>query len=566
MFLQLFCLLGAIALFLYGLNILSNGLLKLTGDRLRAILPWMKKNPLNSIIAGFGITAVVESSSAATIMVVNFVNAGVLALSQAILVIMGANIGASFTTWIIAALGFGIGIKYFTYPLVAVGFILSAMKGRKKKIVGEVIIGFSLLFIGLSFVISNFPTTTQFPALSEYITELGNNQLFAILLFMAFGCILAFGMQSTGAVTLTMVMLLCGWITFDMAVAMVMGENIGTTISANVAATEAKTQAKQAALVHTFFNVFGAILALIFFNPFINLVGAITSLVGLDNPAVAANASAWSCIFGVATFHTLFNLLGTCILGWFTKPIEKFITILVKKSADNDTDNGKLVYISSRQFGTPSISIGLAFKEVVHFSEILCSGFDNVKNAVNEKDPDKFENYRMNLVQLEELSDKIEYQIATFLNNVSSEPLSEEESEQVKLLYRIIGEMESLGDSGENISRILERERVHNRKFDEVAIEKINLMISKVEDAYKVMTENLEKAAAGSLTDISNAYNAEDIINETRNKLREEGINQIESHTGNYQSLNYFLDIISELEAMGDFMINVSQAVVRNDN
>lgn len=566
MFLQLFCLLGAIALFLYGLNMLSNGLLKLTGDRLRAVLPWMKKNPLNSIIAGFGITAVAESSSAATIMVVSFVNAGVLALSQAILVIMGANIGASFTTWIIAALGFGIGIKYFTYPLVAVGFILSTMKGRRKKIVGEVIMGFSLLFIGLSFVIANFPTTSQFPALSEYITELGGSQAFAILLFMALGCILAFGMQSTGAVTLTMVMLLCGWISFDMAVAMVMGENIGTTISANVAATEAKTQAKQAALVHTLFNVFGAVLALIFFNPFINLVGAITALVGLDNPATAANASAWSCIFGVATFHTLFNLLGTCILGWFTKPIEKFITLLVKKSEDNDTDNGKLVYISSRQFGTPSISIGLAFKEVAHFSEILCTGFDNVRNAVNEKDPDKFENYRMKLVQLEELSDKIEYQIATFLNNVSSEALSEEESEQVKVLYRVIGEMESLGDSGENISRILERERVHNRKFDEIAIEKINLMISKVEDAYKIMTENLGKAATDSLTDISNAYNAEDIINETRNKLREEGINQIENHTGNYQSLNYFLDIISELEAMGDFMINVSQAVVRNDN
>ncbi len=565
MFLQLFCLLGAIALFIYGLNMLSNGLLKLTGDRLRAILPWMKKNPLNSIVAGFGITAVAESSSAATIMVVSFVNAGVLALSQAILVIMGANIGASFTTWIIAALGFGIGIKYFTYPLIAVGFILTTMKGRKKKIVGEVIMGFALLFIGLSFVISNFPETSQFPALNEYITELGDSHALTVLLFMAVGCILAFAMHSTGAVTLTMVMVAFGWISFEMAAAMVMGENIGTTISANVAATDARTQARQAALVHTLFNVFGAILALIFFHPFIGLVGKLTALTGLDNP-ISSNASAWAGIFGIATFHTLFNLFDACILCWFTKPIEKFITRLVKNSDETDGESSKLVYISSRQFGTPSISIEMAFKEVAHFSEILYSGFENVRNAVNEKDPDKFEEYRMKLVQLEELSDRIEYQIAAFLNNVSTEALSEEESEQVKVLYRIIGELESLGDSGENISRILERERVHNRKFDETAIEKINLMISKVDDAYRVMTENLKTVTEGNLTDISNAYDAENTINETRNKLREEGIGQIESHTGNYQSLNYFLDIISELEAMGDFMINVSQAVVRNDN
>ena len=194
------------------------------------------------------------------------------------------------------------------------------------------------------------------------------------------------------------------------------------------------------------------------------------------------------------------------------------------------------------------------------------SGFVNVANAVNEKDPDKFESFRVKLVQSEELSDKMEYQIAAFLNSVSAESISEEEAEEIKVLYRVIGELESLGDSGENISRILERERVHNRKFDEATIEKINLMISKVDLAYGVMVENLDKAANGYVRDIANAYNAEDVINETRDKLREEGIAQIESHTGNYQSLNYFLDIIAELEAMGDFMINVSQAVVRNDN
>lgn len=562
MLLQFLTLLGAVGLFLYGLNMLSSGLLKLSGDRLQTFLPWMRKNPINSILSGFCITTIAESSSAATVMVVSFVNAGVLALAQAILVIMGANIGASFTTWIIAFLGFGVGLKFVTYPLIALGFILSTMKGQKRKITGEVIMGFALMFLGLSYIISSFPSTSEFAELKTYVDALSENGPLAVLLFMAIGCLLAFGGQSTGAVTLTMVMMSCGWISFEMAAAMVLGENIGTTISANIAATDATVQAKRAALVHTLFNVFGAIIALILFKPFINLVCDITKAAGVGNPLSGGMAG----VFAVATFHTLFNLLNTCILAWFYKWIEKLVTRLVKSTDEGSQDNSRLIYITSRNFGTPAISISQAFKEVSHFADVMREGFLNVGNAVNEKDPDKFEVWRKKLVQFEELSDKMEYQIAAFLNNVSSENVSEEEAEQIKVLYRIIGELESLGDSGENISRILEREHVHNRKFDEETIGKINVMVSKVDAAYKVMTDNLRLATTGYVTDISNAYESEDAINDTRNSLREEGINQIENHAGNYQSLNYFLDIISELEAMGDFMINVSQAIVRNDN
>ena len=562
MLLQFLTLLGAVGLFLYGLNMLSSGLLKLSGDRLQTFLPWMRKNPINSILSGFCITTIAESSSAATVMVVSFVNAGVLALAQAILVIMGANIGASFTTWIIAFLGFGVGLKFVTYPLIALGFILSTMKGQKRKITGEVIMGFALMFLGLSYIISSFPSTSEFAELKTYVDTLSENRPLAIMLFMAAGCLLAFGGQSTGAVTLTMVMLSCGWISFEMAAAMVLGENIGTTISANIAATDATVQAKRAALVHTLFNVFGAIIALILFKPFINLICNITEAAGMGNPLSGGMAA----VFATATFHTLFNLLNTCILAWFYKWIEKLVTQLVKSTDDGSQDNSRLIYITSRNFGTPAISISQAFKEVSHFADVMRDGFANVGKAVNEKDPDKFEIWRKKLVQSEELSDKMEYQIAAFLNNVSSENVSEEEAEQIKVLYRIIGELESLGDSGENISRILEREHVHNRKFDEETIGKINIMVSKVDAAYKVMTDNLRLATTGYVTDISNAYETEDAINDTRNNLREEGINQIENHAGNYQSLNYFLDIISELEAMGDFMINVSQAIVRNDN
>ena len=567
MFLQLLTLLGAVGLFIYGLNMLSGGLLKLSGDRLQKFLPHMRKDPVSSILSGFCITTVAESSSAATVMVVSFVNAGVLALAQAILVIMGANIGASFTTWLIAVFGFGIGLKYVTYPLIAAGFILTTMKGQKRKISGEVLLGFALMFLGITYMISSFPDTAQFTGLKTYIDGLAGNEPLSILMFMALGCLLAFGMQSTGAVTITMIMMSSGWISFGMAAAMVLGSNIGTTISANIAATDANIQAKRAALVHTLFNVFGAIMALIFFHPFIRLVCIVTESLGIGNPTDITGASGiWPAIFGIATYHTLFNLLGTCILAWFTKPMEKAVTELVKSSDEASAEESRLIYISSRHFGTPSISISQAFKEVAHFAEIMQSGFSNVRSAVNEKDPDKFETWRMKLVQLEERSDKLEYQIAAFLNSVSAEGINEEEAEQIKVLYRVIGELESLGDSGENISRILERERVHNRKFDEEAIRKINLMIDKVDDAYEVMTQNLRQSVSGAVTDITNAYNTEDEINETRNKLREEGITQIESHTGNYQSLNYFLDIISELEAMGDFMINVSQAIVRNDN
>ncbi|MGM9765326.1 MAG: hypothetical protein ACI3ZO_03105, partial [Candidatus Cryptobacteroides sp.] len=244
-------------------------------------------------------------------------------------------------------------------------------------------------------------------------------------------------------------------------------------------------------------------------------------------------------------------------------PVEKLVTVLVKVPEGAQESDSRLKYISARNFSSPSISIVQAGKEIAYFGQELEGWFGYVRKAVNEENPDKFEDYRMKLVQMEEFSDKLEYQIAEFLNGVTMESLSEEEANQIKVLYRIIGELESLGDSGENVSRILERERVHNRKFDEKAIANINLMIDKVEKAFGVMVYNLKLSVSGAVTDISNAYQAEDDINETRNRLREEGIGQIEMQTGNYQSLNYFLDIIAELEAMGDFMINVSQALLK---
>ncbi|MGM9738502.1 MAG: Na/Pi cotransporter family protein [Candidatus Cryptobacteroides sp.] len=567
MILQILTLFGAIGLFLYGLNLLSNGILKLTGDKVKQFLPWMRKNPVTSIISGAGMTAVAESSSAATVMIVSFVNAGALTLAQAILMITGANIGASITSWLIAIFGFGLGITSYAYPFIALGFVLMMMKGQKRKTFGEIVLGFALIFLGLNYMITQFPAVAEMPAFKSTVDGLAGSGYLSVLLFMAFGCVLAFALQSTGAVVFTMVLTCSGWIGFDMAVAMVVGENIGTTITANLAASEANVQAKRAALVHTLFNIFGAVVTFALFHPFLRLIGLCISLTGLPDPYLCDtcgnHTQIISGVFGLALFHTLFNLFNTCLLAWFTGPVEKLVTVLVKVPEGAQESDSRLKYISARNFSSPSISIVQAGKEIAHFGQELEGWFGFVRKAVNEQNPDKFEDYRMKLVQMEEFSDKLEYQIAEFLNGVTMESLSEEEASQIKVLYRIIGELESLGDSGENVSRILERERVHNRKFDEKAISNINLMIDKVEKAFEVMVYNLKLSVSGAVTDISNAYQAEDDINETRNRLREEGIGQIEMQTGNYQSLNYFLDIIAELEAMGDFMINVSQALLK---
>ena len=326
------------------------------------------------------------------------------------------------------------------------------MKGKKRKIAGESILGFAFIFLGMSYMMNNFPAAGEMTGIKAAFDSFTGNGFLTILLFMAAGCILAFACQSTGAITLTMVIASCGWISFDMAAAMVMGENIGTTITANLAASEANLQAKRAALVHTLFNLIGAILIILTFKPFLKLIGLMVTGLGLDNPYLGSLSSGreavLSGVYGIAIFHTMFNFLNTCVLAWFTKPIERLMTLLVKKQEGSSEEESRLKFISARHFSTPAIGIDQAFKEIAGFGEELGSGFGYVRKALNESDPDKFEEYRMSLVQLEEISDKMEYQIADFLNGLTTEPLTDEEADEVKILYRVIGELESLGDSG----------------------------------------------------------------------------------------------------------------------
>lgn len=567
--LQIFTLLGALGMFLYGMNLMSSGLQKAAGDKLRGFLSAMTSNPFKGVLTGLGITSIIQSSSATTVMVVSFVNAGLLTLTQAIGVIMGANIGTTVTAWMVAFLGFKADISILAIPLMLFGFLFSNSKKNKHQNIGELIVGFSLLFLGLSFMKESVPDLRETPQVLEFVRNWSSYGFGSVLLFLAFGTILTLVLQSSSAtMAITLIMLSMGWIPFHMACAMVLGENIGTTITANIAAAVGNTQAKRAAMSHTIFNVFGVIWALILFKPFTALVGKVIELFGLPNPAAEGFAivegdmgSSTAALYGLSMLHTMFNTINTLILVWFIKYIEKAVVWIIKPK-NQEAEPFRLKYISAGPLATPELAAAQAFDEIVHFAEISRNGLGYAKQAI-AADAKHFDELREKLVKYEEISDRIEYEIAAFLNGVSAGDISEATSVKIKAMYKIIGELESLGDSGEAISRMLSRRNEHKKSFDTATIEKINLMIAKVDSAYEVMIANLTAAHEGTLTSIANAYDAEEQINTLRNELREAEIEALDNNDKNYQTSVYYIDIINELEHMGDFMINISQSLER---
>ena len=567
--LQIFTLLGALGMFLYGMNLMSSGLQKAAGDKLRGFLSAMTSNPFKGVLTGLGITSIIQSSSATTVMVVSFVNAGLLTLTQAIGVIMGANIGTTVTAWMVAFLGFKADISILAIPLMLFGFLFSNSKKNKHQNIGELIVGFSLLFLGLSFMKESVPDLRETPQVLEFVRNWSSYGFGSVLLFLAFGTILTLVLQSSSAtMAITLIMLSMGWIPFHMACAMVLGENIGTTITANIAAAVGNTQAKRAAMSHTIFNVFGVIWALILFKPFTALVGKVIELFGLPNPAADGFAvvegdmgSSTAALYGLSMLHTMFNTINTLILVWFIKYIEKAVVWIIKPK-NQEVEPFRLKYISAGPLATPELAAAQAFDEIVHFAEISRNGLGYAKQAI-AADAKHFDELREKLVKYEEISDRIEYEIAAFLNGVSAGDISEATSVKIKAMYKIIGELESLGDSGEAISRMLSRRNEHKKSFDTATIEKINLMIAKVDSAYEVMIANLTAAHEGTLSSIANAYQAEEQINVLRNELREAEIEALEDNQKNYQTSVYYIDIINELEHMGDYMINISQSLER---
>ena len=567
--LQIFTLLGALGMFLYGMNLMSSGLQKAAGDKLRGFLSAMTSNPFKGVLTGLGITSIIQSSSATTVMVVSFVNAGLLTLTQAIGVIMGANIGTTVTAWMVAFLGFKADISILAIPLMLFGFLFSNSKKNKHQNIGELIVGFSLLFLGLSFMKESVPDLRETPQVLEFVRNWSSYGFGSVLLFLAFGTILTLVLQSSSAtMAITLIMLSMGWIPFHMACAMVLGENIGTTITANIAASVGNTQAKRAAMSHTIFNLFGVIWALILFKPFTALVGKVIELFGLPNPAAEGFAvvegdmgSSTAALYGLSMLHTMFNTINTLLLVWFIKYIEKAVVWIIKPK-NQEAEPFRLKYISAGPLATPELAAEQAFDEIIHFANISRNGLGYAKQAI-AADAKHFEELREKLVKYEEISDRIEYEIAAFLNGVSAGDISEATSVKIKAMYKIIGELESLGDSGEAISRMLSRRNEHKKSFDTATIEKINLMIAKVDSAYEVMIANLTAAHEGTLSSIANAYDAEEQINALRNELREAEIEALDNNDKNYQTSVYYIDIINELEHMGDFMINISQSLER---
>lgn len=563
--LQVFTLIGALGMFLYGMTLMSEGLQKTAGDKLRSFLAQMTSNKFKRVLTGLGVTALVQSSSATTIMVVSFVNAGLLTLGNAIGVIMGANIGTTLTAWV-TALGFSVDISVFSVPLMALGFILHTSKKQKNKSIGEFIVGFAIMFLGLSFMKSSagalLSNKDAMLAFFSHFTDFG---FWSEIIFLLAGTILTIVLQASSAtMAITMLLTTSGLIDFPLACAMVLGENIGTTITANMAAAVGNTSAKRAARAHTLFNVFGVIWMLIVFRPFLSLVGIIMENLGFANPMTvdltAPDASA-SLLYGISMLHTLFNITNTLILIWFTPQIEKIVMWMVK--APKGDEVFRLKYISGGPLSTAELSLNEAQQEVIHFAEICRNGFSYLRQAVNEQNPDKFDALNEKLIKYEEISDRIEFEIATYITEISKNEISEEATHTIKSIYKIIKEMESLGDSGEAIGRILKRKNAHGKVFDKSLLDRLNKMMDLVQKGFDVMVANLKNP---ELTDISNAVNAEYNIDECRRHLREEHIVNIENSSYNYLTGVYYIDVLNELEKIGDFLINISEAAVKNTN
>ena len=576
--LNVLSVLGGLAMFLYGMALMSEGLQKSAGDRLRAFMAKMTSNGFKRVLTGTVVTCLVQSSSATTIMVVSFVNAGLLTLGNAIGVIMGANIGTTLTAWI-TSLGFSVNIALFAVPMMGLGFVFHSSKKASLKNIGQFLMGFAVMYVGLTFMkdCSNAVLGQYQSGMMSFFGSINGFGFWSILLFLIAGAVLTIVLQASSAtMAITMLLAASGLIDFKLAVAMVLGENIGTTITANMAAAVANTSAKRAARAHTIFNVIGVVWVLCIFGPIVKLICVIMEGLDFYNPMEASHQLALiahngtevapelmetyknSLLYGIAMLHTLFNVTNTLVLIWFTPLIEKAVIWLVKEPK-GETEVFRLKYISGGPLSTAELSIEEAQQEIIHFATICKNGFGYVRDAINETDAEKFDKLNDKLIKYEEITDRIEFEIATYLNDVSKNEISEELKQKIKAMYKIIGEMESLGDSGEAIGRILKRKNAHNKTFDKSLLDRLNRMMDVVEKGYEVMIDNLRNK---DLRDISNALNCEYNINECRNHLREEHIVNIESDSYNYLTGVYYMDILAQLEKIGDFLINISQAVV----
>ena len=545
-------LLGSIALLIYGMKVMSEALQKMAGPQLRHLLGAMTTNRFSGVATGALVTVAVQSSAATTVMTVSFVNAALLSLAQAISVIMGANIGTTMSAWIMSA-GFSFNITNVVWPAFLIGILLIQL--RKHRYVGDFLFGLSFLLFALGMLkqtgvemdLASKPAVVDFFA--SFKTNYGT-----ILLFLLIGTILTAIVQSSAALmAITMVLCSTGAITIFQGIALVMGENIGTTVTANLAALNANVQARRTAMAHLLFNVFGVIWVLIAFFPFVRLV---CGIVGMDPAAESQSPTQLS--FALATFHTCFNLINTAVLIWFIPQIEKIVCAIIRQRNTEEDDEFRLKYIRGGIMKTPELSVFQAQKEIVTFGERMQRMFGMVRDLYHAEDDQTFEKIFERIVKYEDISDRMENEIGRYLGQVGDAHLSDDTKEKIRAMLRQIGELESVGDSFYNLARILRRRREKKIEFTPEQVEAGQQMVSLVEEAMTRM--NAALAGRREDVDIAASITIENKINELRNTLRQQNVTNVDNHVYTYEAGTVFMDLVTECEKTGDYVMNVLEA------
>lgn len=576
-------LLGAVGLFLYGMKVMSEGLQKVAGDRLRNILGAMTRNRIMGVITGILITALIQSSSASTVMVVSFVNAGLMSLAQAMAVIFGANVGTTVTTWIISAFSFEVSISDYSIVLLAIAVPMMFLKKSVYKSTGEFLIGFCFLFMGLDLISTYVPNLEENPEMLKFVTDYTSLGYASVLIFFAIGIILTMVVQSSAATfAITLIMCSQGWIPFEMGCAIILGGNIGTTITPILASLSGNLAAKRTAMGHVLFNVLGSIIVLILFNPFVNLVGDITLWLQGVNPMDVSAAEAGkmadstlldpskgvtakaqsSMAFGLAMFPTVFNTLNLFVMIWFTKLYVKIVCWIMPARHKDEEEDFSLKYIGRGMLSASELNIAQAQKEIVLYAERVSRMLTMAQDMIHT-DPkeDKYTQIYTRIEKYEDISDQMEIEIGKFLNHVAEGRLSPASKMRISGMLRIVSEIESIADSCFNVAKTLSRKDQFEVKFHESVLHEIDVMYGLVQDAVSNMISILREMEIPEDSLIIAAYNKEREINNFRNRLRDSNIKNINNKEYDYQEGIFFMDLIGEAEKLGDFVLNVVEGV-----
>lgn len=549
-----FKIIGALALLIYGMKGMSEALQKMAGSQLRHILGTMTKNRFTGMLTGMFVTCSVQSSSATTVMTVSFVNAGLLTLAQAISIIMGANIGTTLTAWIMS-LGFSFNFTDVVFPAFIIGILL--IYTRRHRYIGDFLFGIAFMFFSLAILseTGNEMDLGHNKALLEFFSSFDTNSYITIIVFLLIGTVLTCILQSSAALmAITMVLCSSGVLPIYLGIALVIGENIGTTATANLAALGANTQARRAALAHLVFNVFGVLWVLCVFYPFVDLV---CSFVNYDPQSPSLNPVILSVV--LAAFHTSFNVCNTFILIWFIPQMEKLVCWLIKPKANDEEEEFRLRYIGGNSIlETPELSVLEAQKEIILFAERIQRMFGFVRELLNTTNDTAFTKLYTRIEKYESISDNMEIEIAKYLDNVSDAHLSDETKAKIRAMLREISEIESIGDSCYNIARNINRKMKGKEDFTESQYEHLHQMFELTDDSLTQM--NIMLSGRKDKLDVNRSFNIENEINNYRNQLKSQNINDVNSHEYTYAIGTMYMDIICECEKLGDYVINVVEA------